>query len=124
WAPVDIAGAGHPTRSLGLAALSAPALGGTLRLSFPMGAGFGLLMLGAGPVQAPLFTVPPGILCDVGHLYTDLSVIIPVVRAPIALAVPDDPSLAATALVLQAGALQPGNCLRLTDALHVTLQPR
>ncbi len=120
-APVDVAGLGQPTGSVPLLNLSQPALGRTFALSFanPLTGG---LLIGAGPVQGPLFTLPAGVTCGVANLFTNLSIAVPVPSVPIQLPVPNNASLLLKTLVFQGMALQPQVCVRMTDALHATIQ--
>jgi hypothetical protein len=119
--PVGALGAGHPTRSLPLGALTLPRAGGTLSLAFPNELRLGALgvSLGGGLTQ-PLTVIDPR-LCEAGMLWLDLArtqwtgVTDP--TGHVAIPIPPWPELQGYAFGVQALAARRGGCTALTESL-------
>ena len=62
------------------------------------------------------------VTCTAANLFTNLAFVFPAPPGPFPLPVPNDPSLLLQTLVFQGMALQPQACMRMTDALHVTIR--
>jgi hypothetical protein len=128
YAPMcDLAGLGHPGGGIPLTCVTAPRIGTTFttRFSSPGGSGVGVLLIGTGPCLNTPISVGTPALCSPGFLFTNPSVLIVVPGEPavLSLPIPQSPPLVGVALCLQAAALQPAVCFRVTDALSVVLQP-
>jgi hypothetical protein len=111
-------GAGHAEGSLPISCRTSPLLGQRLCVSFPSSQRFGMLLLGPGPCDTPFAAVDAPLFCAPGSVFAQPWVLVNSTLDPafLCLDIPFDPSYLGLRACLQGLALQPGNCLRLTDA--------
>jgi hypothetical protein len=116
------AGSGHAEARAPWAATSPPRIGTDFCLAF-VTPGSGFLVLGTASLQ-PALPVSPPAFCSPGLLHTFPVVLFPIgAGGSVCLPVPDHQLLPGNRLYVQAGRVETGGCLRLTDALAVTLLP-
>lgn len=117
---------GHPLDSLPLACQTSPLLGQHLCVSYPSTQNFGLLLVGPGPCDTPIATVDLPLFCAQGSVYAQPWVLLTSTMDPAltCLQIPFDLAYLGLRACLQGIALQPGNCLRLTDVNETRVRLR
>ncbi len=127
FAPTDVGTLGTWTGAQQLTVLDAPLLGSTFRVQYEATAGFGVLLMHAGPSNVPLQQVAPPQFCEISAAHLDLkqSTQIPGTGNPCVSSVtmPNDPGLLGTAFSLQ-GLGSNTSCLKLSLPMVFTMRAR
>jgi hypothetical protein len=124
-----VAGPGHPTGSLPCSCLTSPRPSTYFCVSFsdppPIGLGYSLLYLGAGPCANPPFVLNDPVVCTVAFFYVAPLLVLATGGTPstFCVLVPQDPVVVGMNFCLQGAALEVGSCFRATDGVSVTVQP-
>ncbi len=117
-------GEGHPGGGLPITCVSPPVLGATFRLAFAAPLGTGVVFMGVAPVTTAWLHVLPPITCAPGWLYPRPLVSLSATGSPALteIQIPPLSTLSGSRLTFQAAASEATSCLRLTDAVEVTIR--
>jgi hypothetical protein len=130
WAyivPFDTVGPGSAVSSIPITCTADPMCGATFCLQFPTPLGFGFAAVSLAPCALPPAPIVDAFLCSPLMYYfgsaTPTVLAAPGQPASLCVAVPDQSALVGVALCAQGLSLEPGLCVRATDALALRIQP-